>query len=465
MRKTAVITILVLLASTAVAGSAYGAIAALVRETKAIPASVTAQLLPVRVLPVAPPSVVGGSEFDVVVRADGAPDLMGAQMTLTYDSALLSFVSAQPTTRFDDCLAQSNDVGGAVRLALACSTISRSGAPLNLWTVVFSAASVVKTTRADLGVTHVLLSDSQAQAIVSVGGSSTVDIVPGVCGDLNGDELVNIFDAILDLLIIVGLVEATPEQMVLGDVVRNGQIDVFDVILTLQHIVGLTVIDGCGPGLPVQPHSGLVSWWPGDGSAQDIVDGNHGTLQRGTTFAPGMVGQAFSFDGVDDYVFIPDALNLDVTDEVTVGLWAKINSIPSEGDAVLIDKMTSDPVGPFGIVIWSGGPLVGRLWTDPMVGEPFLVFTDTPDVQNWHHYAMTYRSGEQKAYMDGVEVDSSSRTGQLLTNSLQIEIGSGVDRDYYFDGLIDEVAIFSRALTDVEIKAIFDAGSAGVIKP
>ena len=43
--------------------------------------------------------------------------------------------------------------------------------------------------------------------------------------------------------------------------------------------------------------SGMVSWWPGDGNADDIVDGSPGTLQGGATFAPGMVGQAFSFPG------------------------------------------------------------------------------------------------------------------------------------------------------------------------
>lgn len=246
MRRTAVIAILVLMAFTVVAGSAYSAFAALVRVTRAVPASVTVQLLPVRVHPVAPPTAVGRSEIDVVVQADAARDLMGAQMTLTYDSALLSFISAEPTTTFDDCFAVSNDVGGAVNLALVCS-VSRSGAPLNLWTVAFSAANVVTSTRADLAVTDVLLSDSQAQAIVSVGGNSTVDIVPGVCGDMNGDESVNVFDAILDLQIIVGLVQPTSAHMLLGDVVRDGQINVFDVILTLQHIVGLTVITSCGP--------------------------------------------------------------------------------------------------------------------------------------------------------------------------------------------------------------------------
>ena len=127
-----------------------------------------------------------------------------------------------------------------------CSA-SRSSAPLNLWTIAFSAANVVTTTRADLGVTGVLLSDSQPQEIASVGSNSTVDIVPGVCGDMNGDKLVNVFDAIFDLQIIVGLVSPTSAHMILGDVVRDGQINVFDVILTLQHIVGSTVITSCGP--------------------------------------------------------------------------------------------------------------------------------------------------------------------------------------------------------------------------
>lgn len=50
------------------------------------------------------------------------------------------------------------------------------------------------------------------------------------------------------------------------------------------------------------PPSGMVNWWPGDGNANDIQDGNNGTLKNGASFAPGLVGQAFSFDGVDDSV-------------------------------------------------------------------------------------------------------------------------------------------------------------------
>ena len=50
----------------------------------------------------------------------------------------------------------------------------------------------------------------------------------------------------------------------------------------------------------VEPPSGIVAWWAGDGNATDVQGGNNGTLQNGATFAAGMVAQAFSFDGVDD---------------------------------------------------------------------------------------------------------------------------------------------------------------------
>ncbi len=72
-------------------------------------------------------------------------------------------------------------------------------------------------------------------------------VIPSVCGDLNGDGDVNVFDAIIDLQVIVGLITPTEAQLTLGDVVRDSTINVFDAILLLQHIVGLIEITECGP--------------------------------------------------------------------------------------------------------------------------------------------------------------------------------------------------------------------------
>ena len=67
-----------------------------------------------------------------------------------------------------------------------------------------------------------------------------------LCGDINADSLVNVFDAIAVLQIIVGLADPAPSHLVRADLVRDGSINVFDAILLLQHIVGLTEITECG---------------------------------------------------------------------------------------------------------------------------------------------------------------------------------------------------------------------------
>jgi hypothetical protein len=72
----------------------------------------------------------------------------------------------------------------------------------------------------------------------------------------------------------------------------------------------LSQIQLCTP-----PPANMVAWWPGDGNANDIQNGNNGTLENGATAtATGMVLQAFSFDGADDYVLVPDAPSLNYTD-------------------------------------------------------------------------------------------------------------------------------------------------------
>jgi hypothetical protein len=69
--------------------------------------------------------------------------------------------------------------------------------------------------------------------------------------------------------------------------------------------------------------SGLVSWWRAEGDASDEVNGNSGTLFNGATFAPGEVGQAFAFNGGDNYVEVPDSPVLRLTNELTIEFWVK----------------------------------------------------------------------------------------------------------------------------------------------
>src|SRR6266571_630433 len=81
---------------------------------------------------------------------------------------------------------------------------------------------------------------------------------------------------------------------------RSGMRSGREFSFTLMMAAWLTIWPGSGypstlaSGLPA---AGLVSWWSADGDASDVAGGNNGHLHSGAAFAPGVVGQAFSFDG------------------------------------------------------------------------------------------------------------------------------------------------------------------------
>lgn len=227
-------------------------------------------------------------------------------------------------------------------------------------------------------------------------------------------------------------------------------------------------IQASGTGC-VPPPSGLISWWPGDGNAGDIVGINHGTLQNGVTFAPGVVGQAFSFDGVDDFVQAPDSPNLRPT-RITVDAWVFPQTFASHSDV---------------FVARDGGTAGTRSWNfqahhdgfaPACLNKPaFSMFIDGSNVfacgtttlplNQWSHLAATFDGSTIRIYVNGVLEGQSAAVGNLdaaVGTSLTIgALGGAFD---FFKGLVDEVEVFSRALNASEITAIFTAGSAGKCK-
>src|SRR4051812_34832817 len=72
--------------------------------------------------------------------------------------------------------------------------------------------------------------------------------------------------------------------------------------------------------------SGLVSWWTADNTAADLMTRNNATMFNGASFATGQVGQAFSFDGIDDRVQAADSESLKLTASLTIEAWVLVDS-------------------------------------------------------------------------------------------------------------------------------------------
>ena len=74
--------------------------------------------------------------------------------------------------------------------------------------------------------------------------------------------------------------------------------------------------------------AGLVSLWSAEGNSTDSVNGNHGTLMNGASFAAGISGQAFSLDGIDDYIEVANAPALTAPSALSVEAWIRLDAIP-----------------------------------------------------------------------------------------------------------------------------------------
>ena len=282
-----------------------------------------------------------------------------------------------------------------------------------------------------------------------------------------------------------GLTDISPIKLVLG-VEKEGETTRFeDFTIWKWHpdlaSLPLTPSPTSIPtAKPVKAAASIVSWWPGEGNANDIVDGNDGKLMGGATFAPGKVGQGFSFDGIDDFVLVSDRPNLRIRGDLTVELWAKRTGFGGRafmlmkgGGAIETRDVPSSyflSFGAGGRTRESGDYLRCCFEDRDGYGIGFIgpQVTDT----DFHHYAYVRFGNRHKLFMDGIiinEGDFDNPPGS--TNGLPLVIGgirSDTDPSGYrlhFTGVIDELSIYDQALSDGQIKTIYNAGSAGKAKP
>jgi len=225
------------------------------------------------------------------------------------------------------------------------------------------------------------------------------------------------------------------------------------------------------------PPSSLLSWWPGDDDANDIQNGNHGTLQNGAIFNGGKVGKAFSFDGMDDFVEVSDA-PFDITSQIAIDFWFYLVSPPppyttgvNAGYGGLVSKWwdgSTRAYDTYVVSVYEQNQLVSLKLVGALGPTSDQDFVEVPiSAGQWYHAAFTYDGSQMKLYLNGVLVDTHSRSGNIPTNNAKLTFGKEAHTDpfiYALNGLIDEIEIFNRALSASEILAIFNADSMGKCK-
>jgi hypothetical protein len=180
-------------------------------------------------------------------------------------------------------------------------------------------------------------------------------------------------------------------------------------------------------------------------------NGNTGTLNASTTWtASGRFGSALVFNGTSSFVTVADANSLDLTTGMTVESWVYPTVQPTGWRTILAKEQTSGI--PYFLDAGSSSsnrPATGALFA----GAEQQLFGGTRLAANtWVHLAATYDGANQRLFVNGVQVASRAQTGAMTVSTGPLRIGGNGVWGEYFQGRIDEVRVYNRALTQAEIQ-------------
>jgi regulation of enolase protein 1 (concanavalin A-like superfamily) len=208
------------------------------------------------------------------------------------------------------------------------------------------------------------------------------------------------------------------------------------------------------PSTPITDPA-LVGWWKLDDDSGTIVldwsgQGNHGTIVGDPQWILGYDDGALSLDGFDDCVNCGDPNSFNITNVISILAWIKANSAGNGANQSYVMKGNSGAEG-YGLRHSATNDLQFRTANGINVQTP--VNSSFNGV--WHHLAGTYDRSQLMLYVDGELQANISAAGDISTSSYNLNIGrEAVGNRYLYDGAIDDVRVYSRALTEDEIKQI-----------
>jgi hypothetical protein len=214
-----------------------------------------------------------------------------------------------------------------------------------------------------------------------------------------------------------------------------------------------SLTDAYDPGLCTPPPVGIVSWWTGDGDFSDLRGGNHGAPVGSIPFVPGEVAQAFSVANTLSWVGVPNAPSLQLVAAMTMEAWIYPHSLGGR----VVDKITAYTGDGYLLDTYQGNVRI-------ISGLQILSGTVQIPLEQWSHVAGTFDSAKQVVYLNGEIVGSQAAYMPIPVNSLPLQIGADSQGRSNFDGIIDEVTLYDRALAQSEIQRIYRAGTHGKCK-
>ncbi len=221
--------------------------------------------------------------------------------------------------------------------------------------------------------------------------------------------------------------------------------------------------------------NGLISYWSFDAAdvrgktVLDLVGGNDGVIVGAPKHVKGKIGEAFEFGGDPDIINVPSpangSLDFDGEQDFSMMAWFKVDKPPELGGGQSTIVSKGDGGGNARILWKIVGTKIQVTIANEGGGGPKIDFNSVSDVVDgkWHHVIFVAdRSDSTRIYIDAkLDAEGGASEGTDVTTESPLFIGASVrinkNTRRYFEGLIDEVGIYNRVLTENEIETNFNA--------
>jgi hypothetical protein len=194
---------------------------------------------------------------------------------------------------------------------------------------------------------------------------------------------------------------------------------------------------------------GLVAYYPFNGNAEDMSGNRHdGTVNSATLVAgrSGVANKAYSFDGADDYISI-NPISFGSTGSWSISLWSKASG-PATG------RTENEK---FGYLIGDrlrNNKGIGHVWDKQMrFYAPEQIWASSYNYTQWNHHVISFDGSSMTLFHNGVSKGSRVTTGEFTINSIG---WAHTGLREAFEGVLDDIRIYSRALSADEVKALYE---------
>jgi glucose/arabinose dehydrogenase/PKD repeat protein len=264
------------------------------------------------------------------------------------------------------------------------------------------------------------------------------------------------------LTIPAGSTSAPVTAMVQGDVINEPD---ESFVVNLSAAVNASIADAQGSALirndDTAASAGLMAAYgfnEGSGTtAADLTANNNAGAVSGAAWVDGKVGKGLSFDGVNDIVTVTDSSSLDLTTAMTIEMWVNPRTLSGWRTLILKERPSNIAYGmyantgtnrPNGEVFTSAG------WSESQGAAQLAL-------NQWTHVAVTYDGAALRYFVNGVQAGTRAVTGAILVSANPLRIGGNLVWGEYYDGIIDELRIYNRALTAAEIQTDMNTAVGG----